>query len=735
MIKIFNKETTLSPLFIALTYALIATIWVLITDMLVEPQESTYPFFQTFKGMFFIAVTTFLVFLLTNRSLKIQKHLNSVLTVLSDINQLIVREKDVKRLLQQSCDILTSSHIYNNAWIMTLDKQKRVNGLIYSGDFKEALLFKEKIKTDWTPHCVSKVQHSCESYSFVKSTLKECSSCPLANFKNFKSAFTIEIKHKDELYGYLNISMQTEYLDDKKELALLKELAGDISYALNNIKMEKELAESNRQLVSFMDNLPGMAYRCKNDDKWSMEFISQRCFDLTGYNAVDITNNNKISFLKIIHPDDRVSSRNDVDNGLKKRGAFESEYRIITASKEVKWVWEHGIGIYDKDNNIIALEGVILDNDARKYAEEELIVSNRLLEQKSKELETIFNEAPDPMAIHDEDGNVLMINKALEEKTGYSFEEIETIDKWFTKVAPTALGERKEYIKNLYLIEQKTDEGEFEITTKSGEVLIWSFSSGPLKTTEDGKRVLITSAKDITELKRKDELILMQSRHAAMGEMIGMIAHQWRQPISIIAMVANNMLLDIALENFDSKEAEKLSHSILEQTSHLSKTIDDFRNFFKSDKEISKVKLHNIIEETLAIVGDSIENNSIEIQTSFNSEAEVEVYPRELMQVFINIINNAKDAILINNIEKPMIKIKLYEDEKYAISEICDNAKGIDVAIMAKIFDPYFTTRDEKIGTGLGLYMSKIIVEKHLRGTIEAFNSDQGACFRVRLIK
>ncbi|EDZ61157.1 sensory transduction histidine kinase [Sulfurimonas gotlandica GD1] len=542
-----------------------------------------------------------------------------------------------------------------------------------------------------------------------------------------------EVTHysKDGELHYFDFSLKPVVDEEEKVQYLVAE-----SRDITDSKIAKEtLAESNRQLLAFMDNLPGMAYRCKNDDKWSMEFISEGCFNLTGHKPNDVMNNKKISFLEVIHPEDRDKVWEDVQNGLKKEGNFESEYRITTASGETKWVWEHGLGIYDEDNNVIALEGVIIDNEARKHAEQELLISNSMLEQKSKELETIFNEAPDPMAIHDENGNILMINKAWEEKTGWKHEEINTIDKWTKKVAPTTSGDRKEHIKNLYAITEKIDEGEFEITTKSGEKLIWSFSSGPLKTTNEGTRILISSAKDVTELKHKDDLIMMQSRHAAMGEMIGMIAHQWRQPISIIAMAANNVLLDIALDSFDATEAEKFSQSILNQTSHLSKTIDDFRNFFKPDREVSKIKLQNIIEETVTIVNNSLVNNSIELQTSFESDSEVDAYPRELMQVFVNIINNAKDAMLSSGIEKPIIKIKVYDDDKYVNTEICDNGNGIDLAVLPKIFDPYFTTKDEKTGTGLGLYMSKMIIEDHLKGVIEACNKEHGACFRVRLLK
>ena len=252
---------------------------------------------------------------------------------------------------------------------------------------------------------------------------------------------------------------------------------------------------------------------------------------------------------------------------------------------------------------------------------------------------------------------------------------------------------------------------------------------------EDGSILWHGYLHDITEDKRKDKLMIAQSRNAAMGEMIGMIAHQWRQPLAAISMSMNNMLADIDLEIFDTEIGKSYAKEVINKNNHLSHTIDDFRNFFQPDKELSKLKLQTVIEETYSIVKDSLINNNIELKTSYESESEIDIYPRELMQVFLNIINNAKDVLLFKHINKAFIEIKIYERDNYIITDIEDNGKGIGEKILPKIFDPYFSTKDEKNGTGLGLYMSKMIVENHLNGKIEAFNTEHGACFRVILQK
>ena len=242
----------------------------------------------------------------------------------------------------------------------------------------------------------------------------------------------------------------------------------------------------------------------------------------------------------------------------------------------------------------------------------------------------------------------------------------------------------------------------------------------------------ITDKKSIEqELQDKDEMMIAQSRNAAMGEMISMIAHQWRQPLSIISMGANNIKADIELETIDENILSDISSEIIMQTNELSKTIDDFREFFKPKKEQELVSVHDIFDDTFNIIGKSLENNGIKLIKSLNSNKKIKTYSRELMQVFLNILKNAKEVLVDNNIEEKFISIKTTDNIDSVIIEISDNGGGIPNWVMPKVFDPYFTTKDDKTGTGLGLYMCKTIIEKHLNGNILATNIDNGACFKI----
>ena len=525
------------------------------------------------------------------------------------------------------------------------------------------------------------------------------------------------IRYDNKEVRYVEHRWRTQY-DDKGNAIKTSGTTQDISKLK---EVEHALLISNDKFEKAFNNTPNMII-ITNQASGKIYDINQSFEEIFGYNKKELIGKTTFD----INLWDNLDDRNLYIGSLNKNGTVEDGIFSFNTKAGNIIIANVYASIVTIDNEAYIL--AVANDITQEYK------TNELLQEKKKELETIFNEVPTPMAIHSEDGKIIMINKMWEELTGYQYSEIDTIEKWTDLVAPENSTLLQDHISKLYGITEKINEGEFEIITKEGKKVIWAFSSAPLGVI-DGKHVLISSAMDITELKKKDELMIVQSRHAAMGEMIGMIAHQWRQPLTVISMNVNNMLLDIALDNLDTPHIKEYSNKILMQTEHLSKTIDDFRNFFKPDKSILKVKLQEILEETYKIVKDSLKNNNIAFKTSYASESEIDAYPRELMQVFVNIINNSKDALLSKKTKDAQIEIEVFEDEKYVITEICDNGGGIDTSILSKIFDPYFTTKDEKTGTGLGLYMSKMIVDNHLHGKIEAFNQKNGVCFRVKLRK
>jgi signal transduction histidine kinase len=237
------------------------------------------------------------------------------------------------------------------------------------------------------------------------------------------------------------------------------------------------------------------------------------------------------------------------------------------------------------------------------------------------------------------------------------------------------------------------------------------------------------------ELVEQEEIMIAQSRHVAMGEMIGMIAHQWRQPLTVIAMSANNIIVDIELEEVNEESFKNEAQNILHQTEHLSKTIDDFKNFFRPNREKEMVKVEDIVFEAESIIGKSIENNDITLSIEHDTTAPIAIYSREFLQVIINLLNNSKEALIDNTKENRSIHVEIKDTRDFIVTTICDNGGGIDEKIMKKIFEPYFSTKDKLTGTGLGLYLSKNIIEKHLGGTIRVRNTQDGACFELDILK
>jgi signal transduction histidine kinase len=232
---------------------------------------------------------------------------------------------------------------------------------------------------------------------------------------------------------------------------------------------------------------------------------------------------------------------------------------------------------------------------------------------------------------------------------------------------------------------------------------------------------------------QKDALIARQSRFAAMGEMIGMIAHQWRQPLTGMSMTVSNMKLDIELSMVDEKKWEQQLDIIEKQIAYLSHTIDDFRNFFKPNQALVLVNIKELIEGSLGVIASTLSSHNIEITIVCDDHIVLNTSRNDLMQVLLNLIKNAKDAYVDTGISPSSLTIEVTKDERLVKIMVKDNAGGISPTIIHDIFNPYFSTKDEKNGTGLGLYMSKMIIEEHLGGKLEVSSSNGSTQFIILL--
>ena len=246
---------------------------------------------------------------------------------------------------------------------------------------------------------------------------------------------------------------------------------------------------------------------------------------------------------------------------------------------------------------------------------------------------------------------------------------------------------------------------------------------------------------EIKKNEEKQKIMEAQSRFAAMGEMISMIAHQWRQPLASIGTASFNLKYKLLSEEYDletKKGREEQSNFFKKKldeielyVQNLTTTIDDFRNFFKTDKNFVNINIENPIKNTLKIMQEDLKSNNIDVTLNFKSQNKINIYENEIIHVIINILKNAQDKFLEKKIQNARIEIETLDLENSVKIDVYDNGGGIKKENLDIIFEPYFSTKKEKNGTGIGLYMSKIIVEKNHKGKIYATNIKEGICFSI----
>jgi len=322
--------------------------------------------------------------------------------------------------------------------------------------------------------------------------------------------------------------------------------------------------------------------------------------------------------------------------------------------------------------------------------------------------------------------------------------------RFFTKVHPEDIDKVKEFYakslrnshKNFIRHRLLMDDGRVKYVDEHSETFY----------DEDGTRTSYGTIQDVTqevllkqEMMKKDAFIIHQSRLAQMGEMMSMIAHQWKQPLSAIGATQMTISTALELERYDLSDEKQRKDflnflktrldKIALYVQSLSDIIRDFRDFYKPKKESAYLSIDSIIKKANELLGDTLEASKIDVELDLNSSSSIKVHENELIQVILNILNNAKEQLQNSTILDAKIKISSYESDGEIFVTIEDNGGGVDEEIIDKIFDPYFSTKLEKHGTGLGLYMSKIIISEYHSGDISVVNTKNGAKFIIKLKK
>ncbi|XPV69687.1 MAG: transporter substrate-binding domain-containing protein [Halarcobacter sp.] len=401
---------------------------------------------------------------------------------------------------------------------------------------------------------------------------------------------------------------------------------------------------------------------------------------------------------------------------------------------------------------------ITIEKNRTKDALDQLQLAKSKLEQKNIEvqeskdfLSSVIDESPDLIVLKNIEGKFLLVNKAFAKLFNCSTLEIigkydsdfddkrELID-FFNKEINETFAKQETKVKNEVFKDNLNGELKHYITTKKPFI------------SENGENLILIIVHDITIIKKledeqlkQQELLLNQSKIAAMGEMLGNISHQWRQPLSVITTQVSsiNVWIDLGMD-VSLEKIKEYNKNVIKQANYLSKTIDDFRNFFISDSTTKQIyNLKEVFIKVEDLISIPFENNFIETFIDVDDDIEVELNENILIQALINIYNNTKDAFVEKNIDTDdrFFFVTIKKENNESVITFKDSAGGIKEDSIDKIFEPYFTTKHQSIGTGIGLYMTNQIVVKHLKGTIEAINevyefnnkSYKGAKFIMRL--
>ena len=342
--------------------------------------------------------------------------------------------------------------------------------------------------------------------------------------------------------------------------------------------------------------------------------------------------------------------------------------------------------------------------------------SNITLQESLNNFKELFGLTTEAIIIFDENKNAVDLNIAAEKLFGYAREEF--VGKNMFDFIPEYEVEK---IKNAV---SKTSAKPYEVDLYKKDGSTFPTLTGGIDIIRNEKIWRMSTIQDLTDIKNREKALFKSEKMASMGEMIGNIAHQWRQPLSVISSASTGIKLEKEFDLLTDDDLIKKCDLINSNAQYLSKTIDDFKNFIKGDRTKELFNLSSDINSFLHLVESSIKNHNINVTLDLSDDIEIYGYENELSQCLINIFNNAKDILNEKQTKEKLIFISTSQKDNTAIIKIKDNGGGIAEDILPKIFEPYFTTKHKTQGTGLGLHMTYNLIVDGMKGSIEANNKE-----------
>uniref|UniRef100_UPI0040478D56 PAS domain-containing sensor histidine kinase n=1 Tax=Aliarcobacter sp. TaxID=2321116 RepID=UPI0040478D56 len=505
-------------------------------------------------------------------------------------------------------------------------------------------------------------------------------------------------------------------------------------------RYNKRLERRNYLFKKWKDRYE-LAIIASNDGLWDMDlkskeiFFSNKWLEMFGYKRSDIRNFDQ--WLDLVHTDDKEKVLDEYEKHINKKSEhFICEYRLRDKIGNYKWILVRG-----KEFNSNRMLMMSMNIDERMKLTKEL---------RDVELLTEFGRIVIFRWENNDNLSVKFVSESIN-TYGYRVDDFEKNMKFFDFIY-------KDDVKQLITVIKKAitnDSNSFTSIHRVVDVnqnIKWVYNRTILIKDDNGKVVEFYGyLNDITKLKmneeelkekvklqlekniEKDRLLVQQNKLASMGEMLGNIAHQWRQPLNNI-----NLLVYFIRDSYGKISQNELNETIQDvklQIDYMSQTIDDFRNFYKPSKERKVFNIKESIIQSSKIVIASLEKYGIKLNIS-GELIEIESYENEFEQVIVNILSNAIDAKIVKSKENSFeakIDINVFKKDEEIVVSIFNNCGNIDEQIIERIFEPYFTTKFENQGTGIGLYMTKVIIEKNMNGKIEAINKNDGVEFIIKL--
>lgn len=464
------------------------------------------------------------------------------------------------------------------------------------------------------------------------------------------------------------------------------------------------------------------------------------------------------SLLNLLHPDDRAAMLAWIESCSAGEKPGELEFRIIWPDGTVRFISGRGELVSDLEDGPPRLAGTAQDITERKLAEQALASSENAFR-------AIFEQAAVGMARLATDGHWLQVNQRLCSIVGYTQDELLALT--FQDITyPDDLDPDLGYLLQALSGDMNSYAKEMRFIRKDGSLVWINFTIGLVRDCVGAPAYSISIVEEITKRKRaeealsekqllleevnlsleqrvadivlesrkKDQILIQQGRQAAMGEMIGNIAHQWRQPLNMLGLIVQELVLTYGRDEFNKESLEANVRKAMGLIGHMSKTIEDFRNYFRPEKEKMPFNINQAVAKTLSLVELSLKNLDIKVELIEKNDANFDGYANEYSQVLLNILLNCKDAFEEKNSNKErVIVITILKENSRSVVTVADNAGGISEAIIDKIFDPYFTTKTPDRGTGIGLFMAKTIIEKNMGGSLTVRNTEDGAEFRIEV--